>query len=151
MRMFDKTRLEADYDERQVAARGQAYRRAYFTLLISLLVYLCSEGLFGMWCDAAAGAGICVCLSAGVFAVSCIVNDAYRRLNERPRSIILVSGSLAAVNLAIAALHIAHGEMMENGILSFRVNNLAVGVMGAVILAAYLVRLNAVRKEREEE
>lgn len=142
---------QSDYDERQIAARGQAFQLAYFTLLGMLFLYACSEGLFGRWCDAGAAAGLCACPSVTVFAVTCIWRDAYRRPNERPAGVIALMGFLAVVNLALGAVRICEGDVVQDGILTFSICNTAVGVMAAVILAAYLLRLLVLRKEQKEE
>ena len=42
-------RPKAEYDERQLAARGIAYRWAYMTLILSLLADTGVESIWGPW------------------------------------------------------------------------------------------------------
>ena len=55
---------------------------------------------------------------------------------------------LAAFNLAVCAGYFLDGTMVEEGVLTFRVCNLAVGVMLLVIMGIYAVHL---RRQRGEE
>ena len=145
--MAKRSGLEAGYDERQVSVLGRAYRYAYLTLLFSLFLYIGSEAVFGRWCDAGAGVGICICISVAVLVVTCIWNDAYNRLNERPWRIMLQSIILGILNLVLSILAMRNGEMVEHGILTFRVCCLALSVISGVIPATYLMQ----RKEQKEE
>ena len=149
--MAKRSGLEAGYDERQVSVLGRAYRYAYLTLLFSLFLYIGSEAVFGRWCDAGAGVGICICISVAVLVVTCIWNDAYNRLNERPWRIMLQSIILGILNLVLSILAMRNGEMVEHGILTFRVCCLALSMISGVIPATYLRRWIMQRKEQKEE
>ena len=56
---------------------------------------------------------------------------------------------LSVVNISLGAVHILDGDMVENGILTFRCTNLAVGIMVTVVLAVYIV--NHLLRDRGEE
>lgn len=135
-------------DERQERARGVAFKYGFFTLLISVFLYGCSELVLGRWCDAMAGGSICVGLGMTVFAVVCIWKDAYLSLRERPRRVIPLMLFIGLGNLAISILRAHEGGLLEDGILTFRASNLILGVMVLVILGAYLV--TACFRSREE-
>ena len=137
--LFRMRVLDCTFDERQERARGKAFKYGFFTLLISIFLYGCSELVLGRWCDALAGGSICVGLGMTVFAVVCIWKDAYLSLRERPGRVVPMMLMIGLGNLAISVTRILDGGLLENGILTFRAANLILGVMVLVILAAYLV------------
>lgn len=147
--LFRKRILDCTFDERQERARGVAFKYGFFTLMGAMLVYGLSELTFGRWCDAMAGA--CLCLAAGVlvFAVICIAKDAYLSLKEKPRYVMTLFTMISAANLVLGVIGLHGGELMDSGILTFRCTNLIVGIMTAVILVVYIV--NFFLRQREEE
>ena len=147
--LFRKKVLDCTFDERQEQARGVAFKYGFFTLMGSIFLYGASELAVGRWCDALAGG--CLCLAAGilVFAVTCILKDAYLSLLERPRRIITLFALLSLSNLGLGTLQAAHGKLVEGGILTFRAVNLVVGIMTFVILMVYVV--NFLLRDRETE
>lgn len=147
--LFRKKVLDCTFDERQERARGVAFKYGFFTLLISVFVYGASELAFGRWCDALMGGCLCMAAGMSVFAVTCILKDAYLSLRERPRRIMTLFVILSAVNLGLGGIQIAGGGLVEDGVLTFRAMNLVVGAMILLILIVYLV--NVLLREREEE
>jgi len=85
-----------------------------------------------------------------VFAVECIRKDAYLSLKERPWQVMTLFAILAAVNLGIGALNLHSGEVVENGVLTFRAINPMVGVMMLLVLAIYAVKHLQDGSEMEE-
>ena len=51
----------------------------------------------------------------------------------------------------LGALMAAHGELVEDGILTFRAVNLVMGIMTLVILIVYIVNFLLRSRETEEE
>lgn len=142
--------LDMRFDERQERARGVAFRYGFYTLAACLLAYGFSD-LVCHWCDALVGCVLCLFAGIAVLAVTAIRRDAYLGLYERPRRIMVLFAVIAAVNLAIGVLHLLEGGVVVNGILTFRVVNLLVGVLAAVILAAYALRCLEQQENGEEE
>lgn len=68
---------KAEYDERQLAARGIAYRWAYMTLIFSLLANTGVETIWGPWAKPGVAVWMMIFLSIGVFIVACVRKDAY--------------------------------------------------------------------------
>ena len=136
--MAKRSGLEAGYDERQVSVLGRAYRYAYLTLLFSLFFYIGSEAIFGRWCDAGAGVGICICISVAVLVVTCIWNDAYMNLNQKPWSVHLLFGVLALCNFGIAENNQRIGVLFADGKLGFGAVNLVFAVMFVVFEIVFL-------------
>ena len=139
--------LDFTFDERQERARGVAFKYAFFTLLVSVFLYGVSEMAVGRWCDAMAGGCLCIAVSITVFAVICILKDAYLGLKERPRQIMTLFALIALVNLGLGAVQASRAGLLEDGVLSFRVVNPVMGVMMLVVLAVYIV--NFLLRDRE--
>lgn len=148
--LFHKRVLDCTFDERQERARGVAFKYGFFTLLISIFAYGCSEMILGRWCDAVAGGSLCIGLGMTVFAVVCIWKDAYLSLRERPRQIIPMFLFIGLGNLCISIPRARHGGLLEDGILTFRAANLILGTMVLVVLAVYLVTALIRRREESE-
>ena len=148
--LFRKKVLDCTFDERQERARGVAFRYGFFTLMVCVFLYGASELALGRWCDAMAGGSLCIAVSITVFAVTCILKDAYLSLKERPRRIITLFLCLSLFNLGLGAVQALRGGLLEDGVLSFRVVNLVCGVMTLVILAVYLVNFLLERREEAE-
>ena len=75
----------AKYDERQLLARGKAYRAGFFTVLIYELLYAFGDLMELRWTVPFTGVMIGLFLGIAVFGVVAICQDAYLSLNEKPR------------------------------------------------------------------
>lgn len=148
--LFKKRILDCTFDERQERARGVAFKYGFFALMFSIILYGMLDMTLGRWCDAMAGASLCLCVGITVFAVTCIVKDAYLSLKESPRYIMTLFAVISVVNIAFGAVHILDGDMVENGILTFRCTNLVVGLMTTVVLVVYIVNFLLSRREEGE-
>ena len=56
---------------------------------------------------------------------------------------------LSALNLGFGVMHVLHGELVEDGVLTFRAVNPIIGLATLVILIVYIV--NHLLRSREEE
>lgn len=148
--LFKKRILDCTFDERQERARGMAFKYGFFTLMFAVILYGMLDMVLGPWCDAMAGATLCMCAGILVFAVTCIVKDAYLSLKEKPRYVMTLFTVMSAVNILLGVTHIWDGDMVENGVLTFRCTNLAVGIMTTVVLAVYIVNFLLKRDEETE-
>ena len=140
--LFRKKVLDCTFDER--------FRYGFFTLMGSVFLYGASELALGRWCDAMAGGCLCIAVSITVFAVICILKDAYLSLRERPWKIIVLFLALSLFNLGLGTVQLLRRGLLEDGVLSFRAVNLICGVMTLVILAVYLVNFSLERREEAE-
>lgn len=147
--LFRKRVLDCTFDERQERARGVAFKYGFFAMMFAMILYGLLDILLGRWCDAMAGATLCLCVGILVFAITCILKDAYLSLREKPRYIMTLFAVMSVVNIAFGAVHILDGDMVEGGILTFRCTNLVVGLMTTVVLAVYIV--NYLLRDREAE
>ena len=134
----------AQFDERQVVARGRAYRYAFFTVLF----YLLGWGLFELaadirlW-DTYTGCFLGVFLSVTVFAVVAILNDAYFAVNEKPATYLGIFALVTVLNLGIGVWNLVTGgdPIVEHGMLTYHSVNLLVGGMFLVILIVAAIRV----------
>lgn len=126
------------YDERQLLARGKAYKNAFFTLIIYFIVagtlydflnirMLMSFG--GLW--------IGICISVGVFAITCILKDAYMNLYENAKGIMMLF-LVGVLNIAISILNKV--SLLEEGVVSLESINLIAGILFLVISAVFFGR-----------
>ena len=147
--LFKKKVLDMHFDERQERARGKAFQYGFFTLLIAVYAYGVSDVVFGKWCDVLTGVTLCVAAGLCVFAVTCILKDAYLSLREKPRTVMTMFALLSIINLGFGAMHHASPGLVENGVLTFRAVNPIIGFATLVILIVYIV--NHLLRSREEE
>lgn len=147
--LFKKKVLDMHFDERQERARGKAFQYGFFTLIIAVYAYGLSDVMFGRWCDVLAGVTICLAAGLCVFAVTCILKDAYLSLREKPRTVMTMFALISAINLGLGGMYAVSGDLVENGVLSFRAVNPILGFATLVILMVYIV--NHLLRSREEE
>lgn len=146
-------KCKESYDERQMLARGQAYKTAFFTLLF----YMCSVAAISEFSEnpllmSFAGIWVGVCLSITVFAIVCILKDAYMSLYENTKGIIMMFSVIGILNTGIGILHFDAGRpMIEDGMLSIYCINLIVGIMFLIILAVFCGKLLYDKRNAKEE
>lgn len=148
--LFKKKVLDMHFDERQELARGKAFQYGFLTLVVCLYAYGATELAIGHWCDVLAGVTICIALSMGVFAVTCICRNAYLSLREKPKQIITAFAILSAVNLGFGAMSLLDGTLTEDGVLTFWAVNPIAGVLTLFILIVYIVRNRLCRNGKDE-
>ncbi len=126
-----------DYDERQILARGRAFMWGFFSLMICLMVYGLTDMLIEPWCDTLTGCIICICVSLIVFAVICIRQDAFAGIGQKRKRNLTVLLVLTAANLLFGVSHIIDGDLLRDGLLSFRSVSLIVGATTGLVLLVY--------------
>ena len=132
-----------DYDERQQAARGRAFRTAYFTLAVLII----ANGLYVLatdrpWCDGFTAAFIPLCASAAVFAIQCIMRDAYLSVSSRPKSTLVLFSLVGALNIGLGLMNLVQGRILSDNLVTFRSANLVCGAMFIAIIPALLIRVS---------
>lgn len=138
-----------DYDERQVLARGRAFMWGFFSLMICLMVYGLTDMLIEPWCDTLTGCIICCCVSLIVFAVICIGQDAFAGIGRNRKRNLTVLVVVTAANLLFGVSHVIDGDLLRDGVLSFRSANLIVGITTGIVLVVYYVHGLCGRGEAE--
>lgn len=128
-----------DYDERQILARGRAFMWGFFSLMICLMVYGLTDMLMEPWCDTLTGCIICICVSLLVFASICIRQDAFAGIGQKRKRNLMVLLVLTLANLLFGVTHIIDGDLLRDGVLSFRSVSLIVGATTGIVLVVYYV------------
>ncbi len=147
--LFKKKVLDLHFDERQELARGKAFQYGFFTFIATVYAYGLSDVMFGRWCEVLTGVTFCVAASLCVFAVTCILKDAYLSLREKPRTVMTMFALLALINLGLGGMYAVSPGLVEDGMLTFRAVNPIIGFATLVILVVYIV--NHLLRSREEE
>ena len=147
--LFKKKILDMHFDERQERARGKAFQYGFFTMIISTYFYAVSDIMLGHWCDTMVGVSLCIALAICVFAITCILKDAYLSLREKPRTVMTMFALLSTINLGFGGMYALSGDLVEDGVLTFRAVNPIIGAAVLVILIVYIV--NYLLRPRDEE
>ena len=148
--LFKLKVMDLTFDERQERARGQAYKYGFWTLLTCLLLYGFSDMVLGRWCDVITGVMLCLSGALVVFASVCIVKDAYLSLKEKPRKIMTLLAVVSVLNLAIGAMNLKNGRVVESGVLTYGAVNGICGVITLTILVVYVVKYLLAKREGAE-
>ncbi len=141
------------FDERQLLARGVAYKYAFYTLLIGVLVLECLEDIFKITMfSSLSGVFFVICISLLVFATICIMKDAYMSLYENAKGILMMFLAIALLNIALVVKNILNGvPFIENGTLSSDYLNLIAGLMFVYIIPLFAARVMYNKKQLEED
>ena len=149
---FGCKNCKESYDERQMIARGQAYKTAFFTLMFYMcIVSFISEFSGNPLLMSFTGIWIGVCLSIIVFAIVCIIKDAYMSLYENAKGIIMMFLAVGISNIGIGILNLEKQPMIENEALSIHCINLIVGITFLIILAVFCGKLLYDKQNTKEE
>ncbi len=141
------------YDERQLQARGKAYKTAYFSLMACIVI----EGIIDTFFEIKlftgfVALGISIFISIGVFVVLCILNDAYLGLYNKLKQTIYIFAVVVVVNMASAIASICHGEkLIENGEFSEVILNIGIVVLFIVVTAVLVIKANMDKKMGTDE
>jgi len=140
------------YDERQKVARGEAYKYAFYTLVIYNAAYgIIDLALEKPWAETLTAVMIGICLAVLVHVVYCIWHECYFSMNEEPKRVLIFFGVISVVNVIIAVMQGMNGELIENGMLTNSCANLIVAIMFGVILIALAAKWKVKQAEPEEE
>lgn len=142
---------KAEYDERQLAARGIAYRWAYMTLIFSLLANTCVETIWGPWAKPGVSAWMLIFLSIGVFIVACVRKDAYFAVAQDPKASLWLFGAVVVLQIPNIIITLRSGGFVEDGLLTWNALSPACGVLFGVMFVCMLVRLRRQKREEQED
>lgn len=131
------------YDERQLQARGKAYKAAYFTLMICVFAEAYTDAfLERKLFTSLEGLLLAIFVSIGVFVVTCIIKDAYMGLYDKLRRTLLTFFIVAFLNLMCVVMAVVKKDkLIENGEFSFVIINLGIVIMYIVIMATLLIKV----------
>lgn len=136
-------RKKNEYDERQEALRGKAYKAAFFTLM----GYLAINGIicqgFGIeWAESFTEAFIGICISVIIFAIICIKDDAYFSISEKPGTYLILFAVIGLLNIGICLFNfIKHESFITDGLLNEKAVNLSSGIMFFILDIVLVVKM----------
>ena len=141
-------RPKPEYDERQRAARGVAYRWAFLTLMLSLAVNTGVEAIWGPWAEPGVSAWMLIFLSIGVFIVACVRRDAYFAMAQDPKASLWLFGAVVVLQIPNIIITLRSGGFVEDGLLTWDALSPASGALFLVLTVCAIVRL---RRQREDD
>lgn len=142
--------VKCQFDERQELIRGRGAKYGFFTLLFCNLVMFTLElAEVPIFADTEVLTAMTCLIGICVYVVYCIWHEGYFALNENRGRLIAVFAVITILNFACGAMNIAHGEMIEDGRLTFRCINLLCGIVFLVIFATML--LKKICEDRKDE
>lgn len=142
----DTSGLPMEYDERQILARGKAYKYGFYTMMISILLNGMIVACVQDWCTILVFVMVCISVSVVVFVGICIFEDAYFRLSDKPKASIvtlIVTGLLNVIGFIDA--YKQNTLFDENG----KFDN--VNIIGAILLFVLVLMLLIKVRIREKE
>lgn len=144
----------ADYDERQVAARGKCFQTAFFTLFSANVIMALLAVIFDGYAilEGPVPYLILIFLGATVFVTAAIRNDAYFRPGEASKGYTFIFGALGILNLIGGISHIVDGSMLdEAGRMDTGCMNLMAGLFLVITAAAILIKQVQDRKAAADD
>ena len=141
-------RPKPEYDERQMAARGVAYRWAFLTLMLSMAVNTGVEAIWGPWAKPGVSAWMLIFLSVGVFVVVCVRRDAYFAVAQDPKASLWLFGAVVVLQIPNIIITLRSGGFVEDGLLTWDALSPASGALFLVLTVCAIVRL---RRQREDD
>lgn len=140
-----KTNKRSDYDERQLAVRGKAYRAAYLVFLVLILF----NGLFYVFtgkslADPCVTSVFSMCVSIIVFAFKCMANDAYIGVSTNARKYVVLLIIIGVLNVFNAVIYFKEEIIsFTNGEYLFDIStSFMVGITFILVAAGIMWRIN---------
>ena len=126
------------YDERQLIARGQAYKVAFITLCSYLVITLLLDTIFNkLFADYTLTVAIGIIISTVFFSVTCIRNEALFDLNQSYKTYFLQLGSILLINVIIVVGTFLDGyTLVTDGKLNNHFLNFALAVAMLIVIIA---------------
>ena len=147
--MADKFK-EAKYDERQTAVRGRAFKYAYGTLLVALLLYVVTDGIWD-WCVPLTGCAAAIAVSLVPYVWVSIMNEAYWWANTSRIGQYVTFALLGLMNLGLAFSSWLEGDLITDGALQTGGANLVLGVVFIYIFAVAMIQRARLRRAGDSE
>ena len=143
-------RLKREYDERQEVVRGRGFKYGFFTIMICNGLYgLLASSFEKQFVDVSVAMISCALIGIIVYVSYCIWNDGYFSINENPKRLVVIFVAVTVMNLLIFFMNALHGEVIVDGVVTFRIVNLLVAIMSFIVLGVLF--LKKVVDKREDD
>ncbi len=140
------------FDEMQLKLRAKGYRISFFTALLAMAatVILMECNMLGIITPALAVMAALM-ISVTVFAVYCILNDAFISFSGTPKNHLFLYSLIVLVEIANVVRLLIRGEVLVSGMVDFTAGAaVLMAVAFLVILITLIIKTNCERKEAEE-
>lgn len=139
------------YDERQELERGRAYKTAFYVMLI----YFITFGIFDscgykLPMDLLSIVLIGIVISTIILGIYLVSHDAYFSLRENPKRVFLSIIFIGILNILLGILQFTSGDVIVDGVLTYRCANIVVGIGMFVLAMGVFVVLQKMKKEEAE-
>ena len=132
------------FDERQVAARGTAYKFSFASMVV---YFTCSEivsiFLERDWATHEANLSLGICIPVFIFAILCIVKDAYVGFKQKVISFCIPLLLIGLINILLAFLVNKKPVFsLSDGVLDASANficGITVTLIGAIVLVKFCI------------
>lgn len=134
-------KVEKKYDERQILARGKAYKASFLITIAIIIIdgYMMERG--NMVLASMAGQILLMLIGVAIFATICIANDAYMTIKEQPKAFNISGIIILVMNLVFSYdLLAGKANWLEDGRLSTDTTNFMCAITFLIILAVYNVK-----------
>lgn len=141
-----------EFDERQILARGRAYKYGFIATLVLVFAERLVREIGFVLFDSIQGAAALCLIGLFVFVTSCIWQEAYLTLHETPKMtyvLLALGGGLNLISAAIA--WVQKQPLLQDGRLYSGSLSLMVAVFVFAVLAVFALKQWAVRWEESEE
>lgn len=136
-----------EYDERQILARGTAFKSAFFSSVFYMIACALADIMEIRWAEVSVQMFFGLFFSIAVFVSVCIVKDAYFTFDSKKVPMIAVFFAVIVLNTVPAIETIAEGEsFVTNGLLNTNCINIGAAAVFVVCLTVLLIKSIADRK-----
>ena len=147
-----KKNCSQKFDEMQLKIRANGYRISFFTALLTMsaAVILMECNMLGIVTPALA-VMTALMISVTVFAVYCILHDAFISFSDTPKNHLFLYSLIVLIEIANVVRLLVRGEVLVSGMVDFTAGAaVLMAVAFLVILITLIIKTNCERKEAEE-
>ena len=143
-------KVRTEYDERQKAVRGKAYRYAFYTEIFAQVIISCIfMSNIELPIENYVLLFIGIILGCTVLATYCIWNDVYWGLNNNHKRFHIIFIAALILNILPVYFNSISGTLTENGKLGMPGLNIIVIIMMVIVYAELLIK-SVMDKDTEE-
>lgn len=141
---------ETKYDERQLKVRGDGFKYGFYVEIIYngiLFLLHLAEIKIPIAEEVLLFFGIIT--SVSVYVIYCILKEAYVSINESASRFKTMFSILGVMNIVMGLSAFSHGNMIENGVLTYRCLNWLCGIF--LLVTVVVLHIQTKMAEKEEE
>lgn len=140
-----------EYDERQIQARGKAYKYGFFAMMFTMLINGYIMDFVFAWCTSMIYAFTCTVIGILVFVAVSIFNDAYLKLSTKPISAIIMLSLCGIANLISPVIDYIHNGTLLDEEGKFYSANLECAILICLVVIMLFVKMYITKKEEGDE